>query len=192
MRQLALLTFATLDGVMQAPSLPDEDRSGGFDRGGWAAPYWDGVMDQVRREAMASPYDMLFGRKTYDLFAGHWTQVEGDPVADAMNAARKYVVSTGRPDLPWRNSHLIAGDVPREIAALKRQDGPLLQVHGSAGLIRTLLAHDLVDEIRLWTFPVVVGFGKRLFETGSPPQTWALAKSEPGDNGVIMGIYRRR
>ena len=192
MRQLALLTFVTLDGVMQAPSVPDEDRSGGFDRGGWAAPYWDGVMAQVQREAMASPYDMLFGRRTYELFAGHWTQVDGDPAADRMNAARKYVVSATRRDLPWRNSHLITGDVPREVATLKQQDGPLLQVHGSAGLIRTLLTHDLVDELRLWTFPVIVGSGKRLFEAGMPPKTLDLVKAEPGANGVIMTIYRRR
>ena len=192
MRDLALLTFVTLDGVMQAPSMPDEDRAGGFDRGGWAAPYWEGVMAQVRRQAMASPYDMLFGRKTYDLFAGHWPAVESDPIATMMNAARKYVVSTTRRDLPWRNSHLITGDVPRKIAALKEQDGPLLQVHGSAHLIRTLFAHDLVDEIRLWTFPVVVGAGKRLFEADCPPMALALTKSEPGANGVVMGIYRRR
>ena len=191
MRELALLTFVTLDGVMQAPSMPDEDRSGGFDRGGWAAPYWEGVMEQVRREAMASPYDMLFGRKTYDLFAGHWPAVENDPTANMMNAARKYVVSTTRRDLPWGNSHLITGDVPRKIAALKEQDGPLLQVHGSAHLIRTLLAHDLVDEIRLWTFPVIVGTGKRLFDAGCQPMALALTKSEPGANGVVMGIYRR-
>lgn len=191
MRRLALLTFVTLDGVMQAPSMPDEDRSGGFGQGGWAAPYWDGVMAQVRQVAMAAPYDMLFGRKTYELFAGHWPEVDGDPVAAMMNAARKYVVSTSQPDLSWQNSSLITGDVPREIASLKEQDGQLLQVHGSAGLIQTLLAHDLVDEIRLWTFPVIVGAGKRLFEAGTRPRRLALARTDASGNGAVMSIYQR-
>ncbi|MEX3007313.1 dihydrofolate reductase family protein [Hoeflea sp. TYP-13] len=191
MRELAILTFLTLDGVMQAPSMPEEDRSGDFDRGGWAAPYWDEVMAQVGREAMSTPYDMLFGRKTYELFAGHWPRVDNDPAADVMNAARKYVVSGGTPDLSWNNSHLVSGDIPAEIAALKQQDGPLLQVHGSAQLLQTLLAHDLVDEFRLWNFPVIAGSGKRLFEAGAAPNRLALVKSGQSPNGVVMTIYRR-
>lgn len=191
MRKLAILTFQTLDGVMQAPMMPDEDRSGGFDQGGWAAPYFDEVMAQVGREAMAEPYDMLFGRKTYDMFAGHWPNVESDPAADRMNAARKYVVSNGSPDLSWNNSHHVRGDVPAELAALKQQDGPLLQVHGSADLIQTLLAHDLVDVFRLWSFPVIVGSGKRLFETNAAPLPLKLTKSESLANGVVMMHYER-
>lgn len=191
MRKLAILEFQTLDGVMQAPGMPEEDRSGGFERGGWAAPYWEQVMAQVGREAMAAPYDMLFGRKTYDAFAAHWPDVEGDKAAEIMNAARKYVVSGGSPDLSWNNSHLVRGDVPAEIAAMKQQDGPLLQVHGSAQLLRTLLEHDLVDEFRLWTFPVIVGAGKRLFETGATPLRLKLTKTEPCPNGVVMTIYTR-
>ncbi|MEM9633486.1 MAG: dihydrofolate reductase family protein [Pseudomonadota bacterium] len=191
MRKLAILTFQTLDGVMQAPSLPDEDRSGGFDQGGWATPYWDEVMAQVGRVAMASPYDMLFGRKTYDLFAAHWTKAEGEP-AGMMTAARKYVVSRGRPDLNWANSHLVSGNIPAEISALKQEDGPLLQVHGSSDLIRTLLAHDLIDEFRIWTFPVIVGQGKRLFESGTAFTSLKLIESAHTENGVAMMIYRRR
>lgn len=191
MRKLAILTFQTLDGVMQAPMMPDEDRSGGFDQGGWAAPYFEHVMAQVGREAMADPYDMLFGRKTYDMFAGHWPKVENDPAADKMNAARKYIVSGGSPNLSWSNSQLVSGDIPAELTALKRQDGPLLQVHGSAQLIQTLMAHDLIDEFRLWTFPVIVGSGKRLFETGAAPQDLQLTKSEQGQNGVVMTLYTR-
>ncbi|MEO0384593.1 MAG: dihydrofolate reductase family protein [Pseudomonadota bacterium] len=191
MRDLAILTFQTLDGVMQAPMTPDEDRTGGFDQGGWAAPYFEQVMAQVGREAMAKPYDMLFGRKTYDMFAGHWPNVESDPAADRMNAARKYVVSGGSPNLSWNNSHLVSGDVPAELAALKRQDGPLLQVHGSAQLIQTLMAHDLINEFRLWTFPVIVGSGKRLFESGAAPGEFQLKKSEQGQNGVVMTLYAR-
>ncbi len=192
MRNLAILTFLTLDGVMQAPSMPEEDQSGGFDQGGWAAPYWEGVMEQVQREAMATPYDMLFGRKTYEAFAGHWPKADPNPISDMMNAARKYVVSNTFKDLSWRNSHLISGDVPRAIGKLKEQNGPLLQVHGSGNLIQTLLRHNLVDEFRLWIFPVVAGGGKRLFEPGGPARTLELVKSEPGSDGVVMNIYRRQ
>lgn len=191
MRQLAILTFLTLDGVMQAPRMPEEDRSGGFDKGGWAAPFWEEVMAQVGREAIALPYDMLFGRKTYEAFAAYWSNVEDNPAADRMNPARKYVVSGGSPDLSWNNSHLISGDIPAEVAALKQQEGPLLQVHGSRHLLQTLLAHDLVDEFRLWSFPVIVGSGKRLFESGTAPNRLELVKSEQSPNGVVMTIYRR-
>ncbi|MFN3252815.1 dihydrofolate reductase family protein [Roseibium album] len=191
MRNIAILTFITLDGVMQAPSKPDEDRSGNFERGGWATPYWNGVMEQVQKEAMSEPYDMLFGRKTYDLFAGHWPDAAGDPVADMMNAASKYVV-TSRPDnLSWKYSHAISGDIARKISDLKLEDGPILQIHGSWELIQFLLANDLIDEFRLWTFPVVAGSGKRLFEKPAKPETLKLAKSEPCANGVVMSIYRR-
>ena len=190
MRNLAILSFLTLDGVMQGPSKPDEDPSGGFDKGGWAAPFWDEVMEQVGREAMAIPYDMLFGRKTYDLFAAHWTKAEGEP-AGMMNAARKYVVSRGAPELDWANSHLVNGDVPTELRALKNTSGPLLQVHGSANLIQTLLAHDLIDEFRLWTFPVIAGSGKRVIDPGAAPGTFRLIKSEPTENGVVMSIYQK-
>ncbi|MEM7636526.1 MAG: dihydrofolate reductase family protein, partial [Pseudomonadota bacterium] len=185
------LTFVTLDGVMQAPAMPDEDRSGGFARGGWAAPYWDEVMSQVGREAMAQPYDMLFGRKTYDLFAGHWPDVEGDPAADMMNAATKHVVTSSPDTLNWANSHAITGNITDKVAGLKNQDGPLLQVHGSGELIQTLMAADLVDEYRLWIFPTVVGPGKRLFQQSYGHRSLRLSKSETCRNGVIMNIYRR-
>ncbi|WP_299668441.1 dihydrofolate reductase family protein [uncultured Ruegeria sp.] len=192
MRKLAILTFQTLDGVIQAPMSPDEDRSGGFSQGGWAAPFWEDVMGLVSREAMSDPYDMLFGRKTYDAFASHWPNVRNDPVADMMNAARKYVVSSGSPELPWHRSELVSGDILPEITALKQQDGALLQVHGSAGLIKTLLAHDLIDEYRIWTFPVMVGPGKRLFEAGVNPHELSLEREQATSKGVVMTIYRRR
>ncbi len=191
MRELAILTFVTLDGVMQAPATPDEDRSGGFTNGGWAAPYWDEVMSQVRRVAMAHAYDMLFGRKTYDLFAGHWTDVKGDPAADMMNAATKYVATSSPDTLDWTNSHAITGDVASKVAGLKKQDGPLLQVHGSSELIQTLVAEDLVDEYRLWIFPTLVGPGKRLFQQDGGQRNLKLSKSETCRNGVVMNIYRR-
>ena len=190
MREIAILTFVTLDGVMQAPAMPEEDRSNGFSAGGWAAPFWDGVMPRVERLAMSKPYDMLFGRKTYDLFAGHWPNAPKSNLSDRMNAARKYVVTSSPDNLTWENSYPVSGDVVAGLKALKRQDGPLLQVHGSGQLIQTLLAHDLIDEFRLWTFPVVVGSGKRLFEPGCGLHRFGLKASEDCGNGVTMGIYR--
>ncbi len=186
MRELAILTFITLDGVMQAPTSPDEDRSGGFDRGGWAAPHWDAVMEQVGTEAMSKPYDLLLGRATYDLFAAsHRT-------SSMMSRSTKYVVTSNPGDLTWDNSIPITGDIAAEVARLKRGDGPLLQVHGSWKLIQLLLARGLVDELRLWTFPAVVGpGGKKLFGPDVGPTGLELTKSGPGPTGVMMTIYRR-
>jgi dihydrofolate reductase len=190
MRTLAALTFVTLDGVMQSPSMPDEDPSGGFTRGGWAAPYWDGVMAQVRQEAMSESYDMVFGRKTYDIFAKSWPNAPKTELSDMMNAARKYVVTSDPSGLDWANSVAITGDLVQEIRRLKQQSGPLLQIHGSGHLIQSLLAHKLIDEIRLWVFPVTVGGGKRLFETGCPPMNMVSRKSETSANGVAMQLYQ--
>lgn len=192
MRELAILTFVSLDGVMQGPTSPEEDPSGGFTGGGWAQVCWDGVMAQVGREAMAEPYDMLFGRKTYETFAGHWPEADPeDPAAARMNGATKYVASSTLTDPTWQNTIVLKGDVAAEIANLKHQDGLLLQVHGSGHLIQTLLRHGLIDEFRLWTFPVVVGSGKRLFSEGTVPASLTLAKSEATGNGAVMSIYRR-
>ena len=191
MRKLAILTFQTLDGVMQAPSVPEEDLSGGFTQGGWAQEYWEEVMEQVGREAMAEPYDLLLGRKTYDIFAPHFTSAEpGDPVTKKLNEAKKYVV-TSRPDeLTWQNSEKISGDIAVEISALKEEAGPLLQVHGSWQLIQSLLLNGLIDELRLWTFPVVVGSGKRLFSDGAVPKKYILTKFESCPSGVFMHFYQ--
>ena len=191
MRTLAILTFQTLDGVMQAPGLPEEDVSGGFTQGGWAKEYWEEVMEHVGREAMAEPYDLLLGRNTYDIFAPYFTSAEpGDPTAQKLNEAKKYVV-TSRPDeLTWQNSAKISGDIAAEISALKEEAGPLLQVHGSWQLIQSLLAKGLIDELRLWTFPVVVGSGKRLFSDGSVPTKYKLTKLESCPSGVFMHFYQ--
>lgn len=191
MRDLAVLTFVTLDGVMQAPSMPGEDTSGGFARGGWAVPYWDGVMRQVQAEAMAQPYDMLFGRGTYDLFASHWPNAENSPVADKMNRARKYVVTSDPDGLHWNNSSAISGELLEELSRLKQMEGPLLQVHGSWQLIQFLIAHGLIDEFRLWVVPVVVGSGKRLFQEPDRPTTLHLAKTAACANGAVMCVYRQ-
>ena len=190
-RDLAILTFLTLDGVMQAPSQPDEDTSRNFETGGWAAPYWDEVMAQVWEEAMSAPYDLLLGRKTYETFATHFTSAANDnPVAARLNAARKFVVSSSLTSAEWNNTHIVSGDVVAEIGALKAMDGPLLQVHGSWQLIQTLLAHDLIDEFRLWAFPAIVGPGKRLFEDAAARPPLSLVKTGATPNGVIMTVYR--
>ncbi len=192
MRKLAILTFVTLDGVMQAPSVPEEDTSGGFVHGGWARSCWDDVMAQVMREAMSEPYDLLLGRTTFDTFAANFINAGADdPVANKLNNATKYVVSSGTNKLTWKNSKRISGKIAKEIARLKTQDGPLLQVHGSWQLIQTLLAEDLIDEFRLWIFPVVVGPGKRLFGDGIPPSPLELIKTEACPSGAVMTIYRR-
>ena len=171
MRDIAILTFITLDGVMQAVRSPEEDTSGGFVHGGWALNCWDEVMEQVREEAMATPYDLLLGRKTYELFAASSN-------AEQMKTATKYVATSTVSELKWENSVAITGDIPSEVSRLKTQDGPLLQVHGSWQLIQTLLAHDLIDEFRLWIFPVVVGSGKRLFAQNTRPKDLALVRHD--------------
>lgn len=190
MRELAVLSFVTLDGVMQSPTGPDEDPSQDFAAGGWGAPFWDGVMPHVYEQAMRKPYDLLFGRRTYEAFAAHWPSVpQTDPVAERLNGGHKYVATrSSAMDLPWGPASIIT-DIAAELAALKSGDGPLIQVHGSADLIQSLLALELVDEFRLWTFPVVVGPGKRLFEHGVSGGL-RLLQSEALVNGVVMSVYR--
>lgn len=190
MRDLAVLTFLTVDGVMQAPGQPEEDTSGGFTHGGWAVEYWGDVMAQVDKEAMAAPFDLLFGRKTYESFASYWPNVSDNPHADKLNNATKYVATSTLGNLEWKNSTAITGDIAAEVSRLKAQAGPLLQVHGSWKLIQTLLSHDLIDEFRLWTFPLVVSSGKRLFGQGTVPTDLTLVKTKSTSNGVLMGIYR--
>ncbi|WP_299401973.1 dihydrofolate reductase family protein [uncultured Roseobacter sp.] len=191
MRELAVLSFVTLDGVMQAPSAPEEDTSGGFARGGWAAPYWEEVMPEVERTAMSAPYDILFGRKTYDIFASHWPTAPKSDVAEILNSARKHVATSSPDALSWENSYALTGDIVEGVRNLKADAGPLLQVHGSAGLIQTLQANDLIDEFRIWTFPVVVGSGKRLFGENSAFMSYALHDSRVLDNGVTQQMFRR-
>lgn len=176
---------------MQAPGMADEDRSGGFGRGGWAAPFWDGVMPHVEDTAMSVPYDVLFGRRTYDLFAGHWPNAPQSKAAGRLNSARKFVATSSPLGTDWENSEVVTGDLASEIAQLKSQDGPLIQVHGSAQLIQTLVKHELVDEFSLWTFPVLVGRGKRLFEGAQPPRDLTLVSAEGLANGVVSQVYRR-
>ncbi len=189
MRRLIVNTFLSLDGVMQAPGGPGEDDSNGFAHGGWSVNYWDDLMGQLMGEAMSSPFDLILGRKTYDIFAAHWPHASDDDGAKPLNEATKYVASRSQPTLEWSNSALIAGDVAEGIAALKQGAGPELQVHGSGNLIQTLLRHNLVDEFRLWVFPVVIGSGKRLFAEGAIPVGLTLVDSKVSTTGVLIGRY---
>jgi len=190
MRQLAALTFVSVDGVMQSPSAPEEDPSDGFALGGWAAPYWDGTMPHVLRTAMSEAYDILFGRKTYDIFAGHWPNAPKSDVGDRLNKGQKHVVTASAHALPWQNSQAVSGDVEKEVAALKSRDGPLLQVHGSQNLLQTLHAAGLIDEYRVWVFPVVLGSGKKLFGPSKTARRLHLHHCGVLENGVIHKVYR--
>ncbi len=188
MRKLAVNTFMSLDGVMQGPGGPDEDPSGGFTYGGWGVNYMDDeMMDQV---AKATPYELLLGRGTYEIFAAHWPYDEG-PIANHLNSTRKHVASTTLERVDWNNSTLITGDVADYVATLKSQDGPEIQVHGSPGLIQTLLEHDLIDEFRMWIFPVVIGTGKRFFGDGTTPAGLKLVDSKVTKTGVTINTYER-
>ena len=189
MRELVVNTFLTLDGVMQAPGGPEEDPSGGFEHGGWSVGYWDEQMMQMMGDSMSKPFDMVLGRRTYEIFAAHWPHVD-DPGAEPLNTATKHVVSTTLTQLWWENSRLLEGGVPDGIRALKEQDGPELQVHGSANLLQSLLEHGLIDEFRLMIFPLVLAMGKRLFEGGTLPAGLELVKSQVSSTGVIMATYR--
>jgi dihydrofolate reductase len=204
MRSVVVNTFLTLDGVMQSPGGPEEDPTGGFDQGGWGVTQWDEVMDARMGAFMSDPFELLLGRRTYEIFAAHWPLVtEGardelggtpseidDPAAAALNGARKYVASRTLREVTWNNSVLLTGDVGDAVAALKREDGPMIQVHGSSNLLQTLIGRGLVDEYRLWFFPVVVGSGKRLFGDGVVPAGLELVESETSTTGVIMTVYR--
>jgi dihydrofolate reductase len=190
MRELVVNTFVTLDGVMQAPGGPEEDPEGGFDHGGWSFGYWDEQMQNVMGDLMGKPFDLVLGRKTYEIFAGFWPQHPDEPGAEPLNKATKHVASTTLKQLDWENSHLIEGDVPAGIRALKEQDGPELQVHGSANLLQTLIKHGVVDEFRVMIFPLVLGTGKRLFDGGTVPAGFDLTRSETSSTGVISATYR--
>jgi dihydrofolate reductase len=190
MRKLVVLTFVTLDGVMQAPGGPKEDTSGAFKHGGWTVPYFDEFLGKVMADQMGKPFDLLLGRETYDLFASYWPK-QKEEGALGINKATKYVVSRKPVKSDWKTTVSIHRNIVKEIEKLKKQDGPELQVHGSANLIQTLLKHDLVDEFWLKIFPITLGKGKRLFGEGTLPATFTLSKSMILPNGVIIANYTR-
>lgn len=193
MRKIIVLTFISLDGVMQAPGGPEEDTSGGFRYGGWTVPYFDETLGEVMDEQIQPPFDLLLGRKTYDIFASYWPHQDEatSSIAKIFNAAKKYVVSSQSFTPEWHNSKLIHDDVVTKIKELKQQDGPDLQVHGSGELIQTLMENDLVDELWLKIFPVTLGAGKRLFGDGTVPAAYTLLSSRVSPSGVIVASYSR-
>jgi dihydrofolate reductase len=190
MRQVVAATFLSLDGVMQAPGAPQEDPTGGFTLGGWSASFWDEMMGQVMAENFSTPFDLLLGRKTYDIFAAHWPYAGDDPVAQAFGACTKYV-ATRSPSrsFDWRNTVALRGDVAAEVARLKAGDGPKLLIQGSSELIQTLLSHGLIDTYQLWMFPAVLGSGKRMFGSGALPAALTLVDSKASSTGVVISTY---
>ena len=190
MRKIIVLSFITLDGVMQAPGGPEEDTSGGFKYGGWTVPYFDEFSGKVMGEQMRRPFDLLLGRKTYDIFASYWPH-HNDEVGKPLNRATKYVASRTNPKLYWENSVLLEGDVATALKKIKAENGPDLQVHGSGNLIQTLLKNDLVDELWLKIFPITLSSGKKLFAEGTIPAAFKLTSSSVSPLGVIVANYER-
>lgn len=193
MRKLIVLSFISLDGVMQAPGGPEEDPTGGFKHEGWAVGYFDDFLIKVMVKQTSKPFDLLLGRKTYEIFAAHWPCVNAsdNPFAEKINNAKKFVASKKLTKADWNNSELMVGEVAEGIRRMKEQDGPEIQVHGSGNLIQTLLKHDLVDELWLKTFPITLGDGKLLFAQGAIPAGFKLLVSEVSPSGVIVASYGR-
>lgn len=180
--------FMTMDGVLQAPGAPNEDRSSGFKWGGWQFPYWDEQVNKKLAEIMSTPFDLLLGRRTYEIFAAHWPY-QNDAIAEIFNRINKYVVATTRIDLSWSHSILIGKDVVNELKKLKKEDGPDLLVHGSSRLVQTLLANHLIDTLHTLVFPITLGTGKKLFQEGTQAQQWKLTDSMVSSSGVIAASY---
>jgi dihydrofolate reductase len=189
MRKIIVLTFLSLDGVMQGPGGPTEDTSGNFTLGGWTVPYFDEFLGDVMTEQMSQPFDLLLGRRTFEVFASYWPHHEDEGAG--INRATKYVASNTLTSHAWKKSVFLSGNVAEEIKKLKQEDGPDLQVHGSAELIQTLLEHDLVDEFWLKIFPVTLGMGKRLFAQGTISAAFTLVDSKTSPTGVIVVTFKR-
>ena len=189
MRKIIVLTFLTLDGVMQAPGGPGEDDSGRFTFGGWTVPYFDEFLGTVMTEQMSKPFDLLLGRKTFEIFASYWPYHEDEGFG--INSATKYVVSNTLTTHEWKKSVFLKGKVVDEMKKLKQQDGPDLQVHGSWNLIQTLMEHDVIDEFWLKIFPVTLGMGKRLFDAGTFPASYTLVEAQTSPLGVMIATFKR-
>jgi dihydrofolate reductase len=190
MRKIIAITQLTVDGVMQAPGGPEEDTTNGFTHGGWAMPLVDDALSQAIDETIAGEFDMLLGRRTYEIFAAYWPNQGDSPIAKAFNKATKYVVTRSLDHLDWETSLPIGGDVVDEVRHLKTSDGPALHIWGSSELLQTLIVAELVDEYRLWVFPLVLGEGKRLFENGVPPRGLTLVETRSTPKGVLINTYR--
>lgn len=188
MRKIIVTTFMTMDGVLQAPGGPEEDRTNGFKWGGWQFPYQDEQTGKALEKIFSSPFDLLLGRRTYEIFSAYWPY-QNDAIAERFNRINKYVVATTAIDLSWKNSILINKDVVNELKQLKQQDGPDLLVHGSSRLVQTLLSNRLIDVLHTWIFPITLGKGKKLFEEGTQAQQWKLTDSVVSAKGVILAGY---
>jgi len=189
MRKIVVLSFISLDGVMQGPGGPAEDVSGGFNYGGWMWPHSDEVTQEINAKQFSQPFDLLLGRTTFEIWAGHWPQHNGGD--NPFNKATKYVASNTLTEHSWQGSVFLSGDVAEKVRELKQGDGPDLQVYGSGVLLRTLMQHDLVDEYWLKIYPITLGKGKRLFQEGTIPAAFSLFKSTISPSGVILASYRR-
>jgi dihydrofolate reductase len=189
MRKIIVLTFLSLDGVMQAPGGPEEDTSSNFTLGGWTVPYFDEFLGEVMTEQMSQPFDLLLGRKTFDVFASYWPDHPEEGAG--INNATKYVVSNTLKSHKWQKSVFLSGNVVEQIRKLKEGDGPDLQVHGSGELIQTLMENDLVDEFWLKIFPVTLGMGKRLFGSGTISGAYTLVDSKTSPSGVMVATLKR-
>ncbi|MBB5572548.1 MULTISPECIES: dihydrofolate reductase family protein [Rhizobium] len=192
MRRIIAATFVSLDGVMQAPGAPEEDPTGGgFQFGGWTFHYFDEATGAALDQIFDKPFDLLLGRKTYDIFAAHWPYAgEDDPIAVLFNKVTKYVATRGDTALDWNNSRSLGTDVPAALTELKKGEGPDLLIQGSSDLIQTLLRHGLIDEYTVLIFPLLLGKGKKLFGEGTVPAALKLIRSQSFPSGVIMATYQ--
>lgn len=190
MRKIRAASFVSMDGVMQAPGGPDEDRTGGFAFGGWTAPFWDEPLGRFMDEAMGEDYDLLLGRKTYEIFAAHWPFMD-DEIGRTFNSINKYVIAGSETPLTWQGSVRLEGEAVDAVSRLKETEGRDLLIQGSSEIIHALLGADLIDELTILTFPVLLGGGKRLFDAGSRPHAWTLLKSQISTTGVVFNAYQR-
>jgi len=190
MRKIIAITQVTLDGIMQAPGGPGEDPSRGFTHGGWAMPFMDDDSGKAIGEILAGEFDLLLGRRTYEIWASYWPQHGDSPIGKAFNRVTKYVVTRTLQQLEWEKSQRIGDDVVAELRRLKTSDGPTLHLWGSSQLLQTLIAADLIDEHRLWVFPIILGKGNRLFEKGVPPRGLTLVETRRTPSGVLLNTYR--
>jgi len=188
MRKIIVTSFITMDGVLQAPGGPEEDRLNGFKWGGWMWNFGDELTDNTLDKIMSTPFDLLLGRRTYEIFAAFWPH-HNDGIGETFNRINKYVVAITPIDLSWKNSILLNKDVVNELKKLKKQDGPDLLVNGSSRLIQTLLSNHLVDVLHTWIFPITLGEGKKLFEEGTQAQQWKLTESVVSTKGAIIASY---
>ncbi|MFN3931344.1 MAG: dihydrofolate reductase family protein [Brevundimonas sp.] len=190
MRTIRTATFVSLDGVIQAPGGPEEDPSGGFRFGGWTFPFFDEKLGLLMDQAMGEDYDLLLGRRTYEIFAAHWPSRD-DEIARQFNAVNKYVAAGPDTPLEWANSHRLEGDLAEAVRALKATEGRDLLIQGSSEVIHALLAADLIDTLTVLTFPVILGQGKRLFDGHARPGAWTLVRTDHASTGAVVSTYER-